>query len=168
MQFGDFIWPSNPSEIEIRCAGNDETFPVSFEPDMPQDFGQNPLRIRGKGVFFGETAGTDFASLRRLFDRKKKGLLMVPGLEPIVAVPRVLTVTDAGKPGQTAYSFEFTEIQKEQAEPCVFEKRIVLGEGETLWHTAAAHDVPIETLMRLNPEKKDPWDVLPGDEVRVG
>lgn len=157
MRFGPFQWPVNPAEIQVEDGRqvHEALFPVPS------------LRIvRGKGFFTGSEAAAQFAALHALWAKGAIEVLTLPEYGPMHAVLSALTLL-RGHMRMVEYAFTFRESPQVSVSAACEEFCARIGAGETLWHLAARHSVPIERLLALNPGLADPWAVSEGMEVKL-
>ena len=89
----------------------------------------------------------------------------MPGFPPFLAVFSSLKLNALGRPGETHYSFAFTEEDK----PCLAEKETVYvcKEKDSLWRVQAETGIPLEIWLEQN---RIPWinDLEEGKILQAG
>ena len=152
MRFCGVFFHHNPATLKIENNGNiREHLSPCCEPQSAH-LGNRLRRISGEGELYGADCLTQFQALQSLFDSKEIGLLMLPHMPAIRAYLKELQLIAEPKENVISYRFVFTEAQppaKDGAARTVYE---TLVEGESLWDIGYLFRVPIETLVRLNPQ----------------
>ena len=113
---------------------------------------REPARISGEGEFSGADCLDQYLALKEKQLSQTPGKLVLPGMNPMYAVLKELSLT--AKPVNSVISYRFTFVQaqsprentKGTASPHIARK------GESLWDIAYANDVPIDRLVALNPQ----------------
>ena len=109
MRFKTFTWPHNPhtyAEEFVReplYQKNDQNITVF------QDMGPMKRVITGTGVFFGETAFSDFQTLAALFSEKTTGTLFHPVWGSRTVWFTELELTQDPTENAVSYRFTFRE-----------------------------------------------------------
>ena len=121
--------------------------------------------ISGTGELYGTDCLEQFDRLLSLFRQGGQGVLAIPKITPVYAVFESLKIKGEPKPDVLEYSFVFREVmekkQKDKTEVYTAE------EGECLWDISYKFEVPIDTLVRLNPSIKRPDISLDGRVVKL-
>lgn len=165
MEFGDFVFPSNPSKLEIVLSSNINSNPVMGENSKTENVSVNPVIVKGSGDFYAAEGGNYCTYLQHLLRTKKSSPLLVPsGL----GINAFLTEFSYGKNkdrGSYSYSFVFTEDcgrKKEIREFC----RTAAKDGENAFDITKRCGVSLNDIMRLN-DIKTPFDIKSGDTVVI-
>ena len=166
MSFGDMIFPVNPYVLRIT---NQRTVAEQKIPEgrsLVSGRGTLGRRISGEGEFFGENRERDYLRLRGLFEKGGRGILYVPGQEPVYAVFAKLELLGDDTEGVIRYAFSFVECRNPGDLP---PRGYALGDGtKTLWDFAFEYGRDTEALRELNPDLFRPDDPVPaGKRVRL-
>ena len=71
-------------------------------------------------------------------------------------------------PNILTYNFEFwEELSSELANWDLREDSYTVLDGDTLWSISSRFEIPIETLLSLNPNIKNPNQLIPGEKVKL-
>mgnify|MGYP001024782417 FL=1 len=168
MKFKDYIWPHNPSTLEIAVKRDIKEVMIPFRGSMMQDYGREKRVVSGRGQFFGEGCADQYGTLFSVFKQGGSGYLSLPGLESFLAVFKALELTGTYLPNSVSYSFEFWEdLTQSTASLTAQEDFYTVPEGDTLWSIAARFEVPVEQLLSLNRNIKSPNQLELGERVRL-
>ncbi len=165
MKFKGVQWHHNPAEIKFECEKSVNELKAPFEKAYIQNMGRKNMIISGSGELYGADCMEQFANLLGLFKQGGSGVLSIPGLPAVFAVFESLKITAQPKPDVLGYSFVFREVMQEKsfAVPSVHFMRT----GETLWDISYIYGVPIDLLVRLNPEFRRPDECMEGCAVML-
>lgn len=168
MKYKNFVWPHNPSSINISVERDLIEAIIPFRGSIIQDLGQEKRIVSGSGQFFGEECMSQFESLLSIFKQGGTGYLLLPGMDSFLALFRSLKLNENSIPNVVNYSFEFWEdLSSTVAELDLTGDFYTVLEGDTLWNIAANFDVSIDTLLALNPTIKSPNQLKAGEKVRL-
>ena len=168
MKYKNFIWPHNPSTIDITVARDLKEAKIPFKGSSIQDFGQEKRIISGRGQFFGDDCMTQFERLFLVFKQGGAGYLSLPGMDSFFALFKDLKLTGGSMPNVVNYNFEFwEELTTSVTGADLQDDFYTVLEGDTLWSIAANFDVSIDTLLVLNPTVKSPNQLNAGEKVRL-
>jgi len=112
MQFRDFLFPHNPHTITVRQP---EGLVGHFCPgkgDVLQHLGARARTVRCQGSFFGATYTQALAQLRAFRQKtqdSRRGMLLVPGMEPLLAYLSEFAFNAQGDGKIIPYTMVFTE-----------------------------------------------------------
>lgn len=167
MRFCGYTFHHNPATLKIESTGNvRELISPTCEPQSAH-LGRKPNRIIGEGELYGADCIARFEALQKLFYAGRKGLLSLPKMPAMYAYLKALTMTAEPKEDVLGYRFEFIEAippAKSAERRDVYETIVV---GESLWDISYRFDVPIVTLIRLNPHIKYIDALDKGERVRL-
>lgn len=187
MRFKGYIWPHNPRVYSIDYERKMAVHKVPFGYYYLQDLGRTRRVMEGEGEFVGEGAYSQFGQLANVFYEEGPGLLIHPVWQAASAYFVALRLEQEPLPNYVRYSFTFWEdadyysgeIQTSAAgtasgtssgssslssgSSSVYR----VAQGDTLWGIAQRFGLPLETLVALNPQIKNPNLIHVGDEVRV-
>ena len=161
MRFDGVVWHHNPRRLRFEHEENVRELAGVTPPDVVQHSGRKNVVIEGEGELYGEDCTEQFDRLLALFRRRREGVLSLPGFKPVTAVFERLTLLAQPGPDVLNYSFRFREVRSEAADK---PQSVVTG-GEHLWDISYRYGVPIDTLVRLNPQIKRPDEVEEGTVI---
>lgn len=168
MKFKDYIWPHNPSTIEISVKRDIKEVTIPFRGSMMQDYGREKRVVSGNGQFFGESCIDQYGALFGVFKQGGSGYLSLPGMESFLAVFKELEITGTYLPNCLNYGFEFWEDLTQSTTTITSQENFyIVLEGDTLWSIAARFDVSVEQLLMLNKNIKNPNQLELGEKVRL-
>lgn len=165
MRFKGVQWHHNPKEIVFECDKSVKELNSPNGTSYVQNMGRKNMIISGTGELYGTDCLEQFDRLLSLFRQGGQGVLAIPKIIPVYAVFESLKIKGEPKPDVLEYSFVFREVmekkQKDKTEVYTAE------EGECLWDISYKFEVPIDTLVRLNPSIKRPDISLDGRVVKL-
>lgn len=168
MKFKNYVWPHNPSSIEVSVSRDLKDVMIPFYGAAIQDFGREKRVVSGYGQFFGADCFEQFNVLFSVFKQGGAGYLSLPGLDTFLAVFKRLELVGNSTPNVLNYSFEFWEDSRPStATTELCDEFYTALEGDSLWSIAAKFDVPVETLLELNPSIKNPKQLAAGKKVKL-
>lgn len=107
--YKEYVWPQNPDHYQQDYLRE----PVYEKNELGETVftGMGPMKrtISGSGVFFGETAYTDFLALAKVFEDSTSGSLVHPAFGTYRCFFTELRLTQEPKSNYVAYRFEFRE-----------------------------------------------------------
>ncbi len=167
MRFCGYTFHHNPATLTIGNAGNiRELISPTCEPQSAH-LGRKPVRITGEGELYGADCIAQFEALQKLFYQGRKGLLSLPGMPAVYAYLKELEMIAQPKENVLGYRFTFIEAipTPQSAEQPEFYETIVAD--ESLWDIGYRYGVPVDTLIRLNPQIKYIDALDDGERVRL-
>lgn len=168
MKFKNYVWPHNPSTINVSVKRDLKEVMIPFKGSAIQDYGREKRIVSGSGQFFGDDCIEQFDSLFFVFKQGGRGYLSLPGMDSFLAVFKELKLVGNSMPNVLTYSFEFwEELPSDIADLSLHEDFYTVLEGDTLWSIAAKLEIPVETLLALNTNIKSPNQLVPGKKVRL-
>ncbi len=168
MKFKNYIWPYNPSNIEISVQRALKEVIIPFKGSIFQDYGREKRVVSGSGQFFGEDCIDQFDELFFLFKRGGSGYLTLPGMPSFLAIFKGLELIETSTSEFLNYSFEFWEdLAQEEINSILYEDYYTVLVGDTLWSIASELNIPIETLLMLNTNIKNPNQLKVGERLRL-
>ena len=167
MKFKNYIWPYNPANIEISVQRSIKEVVIPFRGNKFQDYGREKRVITGSGQFFGENCIDQFDELFFLFKQGGNGYLALPGMAPFLAIFKRLELI-ASTTEVLNYSFEFWEdLAQTESSSVLYEDYYTVLEGDTLWDISVRFNIPVETLLALNTNIKNPNQLRVGERLRL-
>ncbi len=149
MRFKDFVFPSNPTKIEI-CAKRDiATNSVYDNASVTQNIAPKPIVVSGKGTFYGKDAEKVCSYLSHLVKLGSSGMLHYPSLYPIDAFFEEFSYSQNALKDGFDYSFSFVENCSGEKEKIDLDYTF-LSDDENLFAVAKRVGVSIDTIMELN------------------
>ena len=185
MRFKDYTWPHNPEIYTVENHRRVAVFKVPFGQCVFQDLGGDYRILQGEGAFVGGDAYEQFRQLENVFHESGPGQLVHPVWNAQRAYFVGLKLTEEPLPDYVRYRFEFWEdwsgyrgglAQNDGADSALLpgnsagEKdkgTYTVRKGDTLWAIARAYGVPLTSLIRANPQIKNPNLIYPGNEVTI-
>ncbi|WP_099204670.1 hypothetical protein [Scatolibacter rhodanostii] len=166
MKFKDFVWPNNPTRIEVKESKTIQQTVIPFYGEQTQNMGLMNRRVNGRGYFTGAESGKTFEALQDVFRQSGAGCLQLPGQLPFQALMESLTFI--GEAGENVIEYSFSFVEKENV-TSVKSSQIVISRGEeSLWDYAFQFSVDIEELIRLNPHIRNLHSLNQGEKVVIG
>lgn len=161
MVFRDFVWPQLPEEITVADTRQAQKLSLQKAGEAVQDLGPAGRTVTGEGLFLGARAVSDWEALWRCFSAGGTGTLLLPGAGPMEALFRKLALSGPPREGRIAYTFTFWEVLPPLRKP-----RVVSAQaGDSLWRLANRWGVPVDALLKQNPNL--PWcnEIAEGERV---
>ncbi len=187
MRFKTFVWPHNPESFEIRFARAVSAQKIPLGGVYMQGLGLSYRVMSGRGVFFGKNAYEDFKRLAGVFYENTPGSLVHPIWQSTSAW--LVNLSLAQEPQEDFVSYTFTFWEDTQGYKAALEKAPVsvtvepspaplasgvsagavhtVKKGDTLWAISRQYGVTLESVVKLNPQIKNPNLIYPGERVRV-
>lgn len=185
MRYKSYIWPHNPRVYSIDYQKQIVARKIPFGLYQLQNLGRTNRIMAGEGEFVGEGAYRQFGMLANVFYEDGPGMLIHPVWQASSAYFVSLRLEQEPRPDYVRYSFVFWEDHSQytglavragngaqdagvqpSAAPVRGEFHRVV-KGDTLWGLARTYGTTLETLIKLNPQIKNPNLIRVGDEVRV-
>ena len=168
MKFKNYVWPHNPSTINVSVKRDLKEVMIPFKGSVIQDYGREKRIVSGSGQFFGDDCIEQFDSLFFVFKQGGRGYLSLPGMDSFLAAFKELKLVGNSMPNVLTYSFEFwEELTSNMTDLDLREDFYTVMDGDTLWSIAAKFEIPVETLLALNTNIKSPNQLVPGEKVRL-
>ena len=165
MRFAGFEWEHNPLKIQLQNKRVECSQVLPFYGTQVADLCDDVRVISGSGELVGEDCLEQYDELLKLYRDGRKGVLTIPGLQPVYAYFSRLCAVAQTIPDVLCYEFEFTEIDSlEDGEEA---KVYISRSGETLFDIAAETGVSVGVLVKLNPDIRRPDEVKSGREVKL-
>ncbi len=163
MTYKGFVFDVNPSCIKTEMSRKTAQKTILFSTFKTQDMGFEPVKISGKGCFFGDNAKENACELMRVFKMKGSAYLFVPNFPPIRAVFNKLNVSFNSDKNCADYSFEFVEDSVGKNSRFDFNYTYAF-ENENLYDIANRTNVNVDKIFSCN-EFENIFDVKGGDKV---
>ena len=163
MRFDGVVWHHNPRLIRFVSEENVRVLAGVQPPEVVQQSGRKNVAIEGEGELYGADCLEQFDRLLSLFRRGREGTLSLPGFKPVMAVFESLTLLAQPSPDVLTYRFRFREVRGQATD----KPQSVVTQGETLWDISYRFDLPIDALVRLNPQVKRPDVVAEGTVIAL-
>lgn len=165
MRFGDYEWKYNPLTLRIthELSHGKRVLPDSTE--VVVDPRVNVNVVSGKGELFGEDAIEQYKEIEKVFRRGRKAVLTLPDRPPVYAYFTKFYGQGSDTPDLIEYGFEFVEVSSKATSE--IPKYHTGNGGDSLYSIAADYNVPVESLVKLNPWIKRPDEQLAGKKVRL-
>lgn len=168
MRFMGYTLNHNPHTIEVIDLANISQEVVPFTLPVVLNIGLSAVTVKGEGVFYGKNAFDQYLKLRSLYKKCEIGVLSLSGINPFNAYLGKLELKCTPKDDYVEYKFIFVEVPdampKENSTAPEF---YIAGNDEDLWDISLKCDVPIETLVKLNPHIKNPCCLSAEEKIRI-
>ena len=165
MRYCGFSLQHNPKSIEVTDKRNLNELETPYG-SLLQDMGNGLKTVTGTGEFFGRDCVRQYKELQSLLHKGKRGLLSLPGYEPFFARFTMLELTQP--PADDFLSYRFVFLEERNGAPLKYSdgaKFHTVGEAETLWDISFRYDVPVEMLLKQNPNIRRPDNLKTGEKV---
>ena len=183
MRFKDYVWPHNPRVYEIGYHRDVVSHRVPFGTYTLQNMGRGHRVLRGEGEFAGTGAYAEFKRLASVFYDATPGVLVHPLWDTANAYFVELRLRQEPEENYVAYSFEFWECSDAYAAaitpgaPPVTETApeaeaapeayYVEARDMTLFQVAKLYGVSIPDILAMNPQIRNPNEVLASARIRI-
>lgn len=185
MRYKDYVWPHNPRTYTIQYQRVVSVRKIPFGRYALQDLGPTRRIMKGEGEFVGENAYEEFKKLASVFYGSGPGMLVHPVWQCASAYFVDLSLRQEPRKNYVAYTFTFWEDfdghqtgltavsqadvgqSAQQAAGTAAVRYHTVVKGESLWSIAVAYDIPLNDLIALNPQIKNPNFIQIGEKVRV-
>lgn len=164
MRFAGFSWQHNPIKIYADHKLITTVVTTAAEGEQLAGICEGISHIRGEGELVGKDCLEQYSALKTLFEKRRRGVLSLPGFEPFTAYFTKLSVEGQDTPDVLKYSFEFMKDRNYSDKK---EEFYVCSEGDTLYDISYKCGVDMEELILLNPSLRCPFDFSAGERVRV-
>lgn len=159
MKFGDYTFMHNPKTLAVKnkLKGNSTVFPyqsTSFNP-----IALDNSTVIGEGLITGDDC---FKKLLLLIDCLNSGKSRMLSISPFPSFRAILTSLEYNltpKENRIEIHFEFTSSSSKQNSANVIPNEHIAVSDETLWDISYKYNIPVETLLKINPFIKRP-DIL--------
>ena len=180
MRFKTFVWPHNPRVYSITMERKIAVHKIPFGRHYLQSLGQTRRVMKGEGEFAGPRAYDTFRELGTLFYEETPGTLVHPLWMTTTAWFAALELRQEPRRDYVAYSFEFWEVMPNGnttalSAVTVSSAETAAGQGEwhtvvlgdTLWGLSYRYGVPLNQIIALNPDIRNPNLIYVGQRVRI-
>ena len=167
MTYKDYIWPHNPSHIQIRWENRLAEHVIPYVGSMLERVGRKYRVITGEGEFYGADCYERFSRLSGLFEDGGSGDLCLPSMTPIRAMFKALEVRCEPTDDLIFYRFEFWEEVIESPRMLQENGIHVVRTGETLWSIAVQYGKTVDELLARNPNIRNALYLTSGERVNV-
>lgn len=168
MRFMGYSLNHNPHTIQVTDTANISQEAIPFNHPLVFNIGVSAIVVKGEGVFYGENAFEQYLELRSLYKKCEIGVLSLSGIEPFNAYLEKLELKCVPKDNYVEYKFIFIEVPEAKSkENSTAPEFYIIYNDEDLWDVSSRFNIPIENLVRLNPQLKSPCCVSAGDRIRI-
>jgi len=182
MRFKNFVWPHNPRVYSIAFERKLAVHKIPFGRYRVQSLGQTRRVLRGQGEFAGERAYETFKALASIFYEETPGVLVHPVWMTTTAWFAGLELRQEPRRDYVAYSFEFWEVMSNGNTTELTTAAVSGGTqtggnaqgewhtvvwGDTLWGLSRRYGEPLNSIIALNPQIRNPNLIYPGQRVRI-
>ena len=181
MRFKDYVWPHNPRVYEIEYHRDVVSHRVPFGTYTLQNMGRGHRVLRGEGEFAGTGAYEEFKRLATVFYETTPGVLVHPLWDTANAYFVALRLRQEPEENYVAYSFEFWESSDTYpaaitpgAAPAaaetageIAEPFYITARGVTLFQIAKQYGIAISDILAMNPQIRNPNEILSQIRIRI-
>lgn len=161
LRFGGFELRHNPIKLNFQRKRRLSDYETS-QKKVVQSVSEENCVIKGEGELVGSDCLEQYKALEKLYERREKGLLTLPGFEPFEAYFTALSGSADEKKNLVRYSFEFTKIGCKGTG--VGKVYICVGD-ETLFDIAYDFGCDLLSLVKLNPHLRRADKLKEGERV---
>lgn len=165
MKFKDFVFPANPSKIEISSSSSYTADNVYDDNNIVSNISTKPVIVTGSGEFYGEKAAEYCAVLSNMLRDRTWGWLFTPGSAALKAYLTDFSYELDCTKNCFGYTFKFVEECSDAKAKRKITK-VVAEYGENAFDIANKCGVTVDDIMKLN-DLKTPFDIKEGSEVTV-
>lgn len=168
LRFMGYTLQHNPHTLEVTSSSNISQYNTSDFMAITQNTGNNPIAVKGEGVFYGENAFEQYMELKTLSRKCKSGVLSVSGIDPFYAYLTQIKLKCTPVDDCVEYTFMFTETPDYSVtENSTAPTQYIVQQGEDLWDISYKLNIPIEKLIKFNSNLKNTYDISEGDVIRI-
>ena len=183
MRFKNFVWPHNPRVYSITYERKIAVHKIPFGRHYLQSLGQTRRVMKGEGEFVGEGAYDKFKELATVFYEETPGTLVHPVWVTTTAWFAGLELRQEPRRDYVAYSFEFWEVISDGTTELTTvavgghgtaaggeaaqKEWYTVVKGDTLWELSQRYGVPLDQIIDLNPDIRNPNLIYVGQRVRI-
>ncbi len=167
IRFKDYEFEHNPETLRITSQKNIARQSVIGAKTIVSETGDNSRVISGEGKIYGENCIYKYIKLFRLKEQSGSGILSLPDTKPFYAFFSSLEFSADPTPELISYKFVFKEDTSKRGKTLVADRFYSVRNGEDLWDISYMFDVPIETLVELNPGLGSVNDIEENTAVRI-
>lgn len=166
IRYKGYEWEHNPETLQMLKEENISERKFFSGKSYAVKNSTKCRRIIGKGILAGADCLKQFNELLKIQSDTQSGILTLPRQKPFYAYFKKLELLAEPVSNAVTYSFEF--IEDSEREYIQNEKfYYTVKDEQTLWDISYNIDVPIETLVSLNPDIKRVDELEIGSKVRV-
>lgn len=163
MRYKGFTFPVNPSSIKAELSKTISASTIPFSFSKTQEVGFSPSVISASGSFTGNTAQENARTLLRIFKDRGSAYLFIPGIEPLKAYFKNLSISFNAEKNSADYSLIFVEDNRGKKSKFDFGFTYAL-EGENLFDIANRTNRDFDKIFEAN-HFMDMFSVKEGDKV---
>lgn len=168
LRFMGYTLHHNPNTLEVISSTNISQHNIPNFTAITQNIGNNPIVVKGEGVFYGENAFEQYMELKFLSKSCKAGVLSVSGINPFYAYLSQISLKCTPVDDYIEYTFIFTEANDYfTLENSTAPTKYTVKQGEDLWDISCKLGISVDTLIALNLGLKNTCDVSEGDVIII-
>ena len=182
MRFKNFVWPHNPRVYSITYERKIAVHKIPFGRHYLQSLGQTRRQLRGDGQFVDSRTYHTFKERANMFNEEKSGVQDHPVWNTTTAWFAGLELRQEPRRDYVAYSFEFWEVMSNGNTTELTTAAVSGGTqtggnaqgewhtvvwGDTLWGLSRRYGEPLNSIIALNPQIRNPNLIYPGQRVRI-
>ena len=165
MRYKDYTWEHNPKTLKVSLSDNLTEQKLAGSRSLVRYSGRGARKISGEGQLCGDDCLHEFSRLLSLQYQSSSGILSLPDTKPFYAFFSGIKLLCEPSPKVISYAFEFVE---DTSRPLKSETAFhIVEDGETLWDISYIYGVPVEELVKLNPDVRRVDELEEGSAVRL-
>lgn len=168
LRFAGVSLSHNPKTLKITRSKKINSVGLVGGSSKLSNVCDNVSSISGTGEIYGSDCFLVYEKLLRMCFKNTADILAVPELGAFRAVLEDISVLAEPKENFLSVAFTFRAVSSGKTPVRILpEQYVKAGEGESLWDIAYACGVPVEQLVKLNPQIRKILDLKKGEEVRI-
>ena len=153
MRFSGVSMSHNPKTLKITRSKKINSAGRVGGENRLDNVSDGISKISGTGEIYGLRCFSVYEELMRMCFKNKAGVLSVPELGIFRAVLEDISVMAEPKENFLTVAFVFRVVNdRDEPKKILPEQYVLPVGGESLWDIAYRYDVPIEKLLKLNPQ----------------
>ena len=167
IRFGGISLRHNPHKLSIE---NEHHIRSVVSPTASPDslyLNRMPCVVSGEGELYGLDCVEQYLALEKLCLAHERSKLVLPHMTPIYAYLKELRLLAEPLENILTFRFVFVQAQSPRRHESCGITYDTETEGESLWNIAFRYKVPIESLVRLNPQIPHIDELKRGERVRL-
>lgn len=159
MKFGDYTFMHNPKTLVVKNKLRGNGAFVPYHGTYFNPVALDNTTVTGEGLITGSDCFKKLLLLIDSLNSEKSRLLSISPFPSFKAILTGLEYTLTPKENSIEIKFEFTSSSSAQSGDTTVPSSYTAEADDTLWDIAYKYNIPVETLLSLNPIVKRP-DIL--------